>query len=56
MGPNWFLSAAVQEWLKEKHVDTHYIEPGSPVAECILRKFQFNIPNHLSESVAGSVR
>jgi transposase InsO family protein len=28
-GPE-LVSKAVQEWLKEKHVDTHYIEPGSP--------------------------
>ena len=24
------VSAAVQSWLKDKHVDTHYIDPGSP--------------------------
>jgi transposase InsO family protein len=24
------ICAAVQHWLKEKHVDTHYIDPGSP--------------------------
>lgn len=28
-GPE-LVSATVQGWLKEKHVDTHYIEPGSP--------------------------
>ena len=28
-GPE-LVSAAVQKWLKEKHVDTHYIDPGSP--------------------------
>jgi transposase InsO family protein len=28
-GPE-LVSHAVQEWLKDKHVDTHYIEPGSP--------------------------
>ena len=28
-GPE-LISHAVQEWLKDKHVDTHYIEPGSP--------------------------
>jgi transposase InsO family protein len=28
-GPE-LLSAVVQKWLKEKHVDTHYIKPGSP--------------------------
>lgn len=28
-GPE-LVSAAVQGWLKEKHVDTHYIDPGSP--------------------------
>ncbi|MFP6803801.1 MAG: integrase core domain-containing protein [Pseudomonadales bacterium] len=24
------VSSAVQKWLKAKHVDTHYIDPGSP--------------------------
>ena len=28
-GPE-MVAAAVQKWLKEKHVDTHYIDPGSP--------------------------
>jgi len=28
-GPE-LVSHAVQEWLKDKQVDTHYIEPGSP--------------------------
>jgi transposase InsO family protein len=28
-GPE-LVSAAVQDWLKSHHVDTHYIEPGSP--------------------------
>jgi len=28
-GPE-FVSATVQKWLKEKHIDTHYIDPGSP--------------------------
>lgn len=28
-GPE-LVSAAVQTWLKDKHVDTHYIDPGSP--------------------------
>ncbi len=28
-GPE-LVADAVQTWLKEKHVDTHYIEPGSP--------------------------
>ena len=28
-GPE-LVSAVVQKWLKEKHVDTHYIKPGSP--------------------------
>jgi transposase InsO family protein len=28
-GPE-LVAAAVQKWLKEKHVDTHYIDPGSP--------------------------
>ena len=28
-GPE-LVADAVQSWLKEKHVDTHYIEPGSP--------------------------
>ena len=28
-GPE-LVAEAVQTWLKEKHVDTHYIEPGSP--------------------------
>ncbi len=28
-GPE-MVSAAVQKWLKEQHVDTHYIDPGSP--------------------------
>jgi len=28
-GPE-LVAAAVQKWLKDKHVDTHYIDPGSP--------------------------
>ena len=28
-GPE-MVSSAVQKWLKSKHVDTHYIDPGSP--------------------------
>jgi transposase InsO family protein len=28
-GPE-LVSTAVQKWLQDKHVDTHYIEPGSP--------------------------
>lgn len=28
-GPE-LVSAAVQQWLQERHVDTHYIDPGSP--------------------------
>lgn len=28
-GPE-LVSKAVQQWLKDEHVDTHYIEPGSP--------------------------
>lgn len=28
-GPE-LVSAAVQTWLKDKHVETHYIDPGSP--------------------------
>jgi len=28
-GPE-LVCSAVQKWLKEKHVDTHYIDPGSP--------------------------
>jgi len=28
-GPE-LVAATVQKWLKEKHVDTHYIDPGSP--------------------------
>jgi putative transposase len=28
-GPE-LVAAAVQKWLKAKHVDTHYIDPGSP--------------------------
>lgn len=28
-GPE-LVAEAVQTWLKDKHVDTHYIEPGSP--------------------------
>lgn len=28
-GPE-LVCAAVQQWLKDKHVDTHYIDPGSP--------------------------
>ncbi|MBT6209475.1 MAG: transposase, partial [Woeseia sp.] len=28
-GPE-MVSKAVQTWLKKKHVDTHYIDPGSP--------------------------
>jgi transposase InsO family protein len=28
-GPE-LVAQAVQEWLQEKHVDTHYIDPGSP--------------------------
>ena len=50
-GPE-LISHAVQEWLKDKHVDTHYIEPGSPPAERLQRKFQLDIPNHLSGPMA----
>ncbi len=28
-GPE-LVSHAAQDWLQDKHVDTHYIEPGSP--------------------------
>jgi transposase InsO family protein len=28
-GPE-LVAATVQKWLKAKHVDTHYIDPGSP--------------------------
>ena len=28
-GPE-FIAQALQDWLKKEHVDTHYIEPGSP--------------------------
>ena len=38
MGPE-LVSAAVQEWLKDKHVDTHYIEPGSPWQNAYCESF-----------------
>jgi len=37
-GPE-LVSRAVQEWLKEKQVDTHYIEPGSPWQNAYCESF-----------------
>ncbi len=37
-GPE-LVSHAVQNWLKEKHVDTHYIEPGSPWQNAYCESF-----------------
>jgi putative transposase len=37
-GPE-MVSSAVQKWLKEKHVDTHYIDPGSPWQNAYCESF-----------------
>ncbi len=37
-GPE-MVSNAVQKWLKEKHVDTHYIDPGSPWQNAYCESF-----------------
>ena len=37
-GPE-LVAKAVQNWLKEKHVDTHYIEPGSPWQNAYCESF-----------------
>jgi transposase InsO family protein len=33
------VSKAVQEWLKKMHVDTHYIDPGSPWQNAYCESF-----------------
>ena len=37
-GPE-MVSSAVQKWLREKHVDTHYIDPGSPWQNAYCESF-----------------
>ena len=37
-GPE-LVSATVQEWLKKKHVNTHYIDPGSPWQNAYCESF-----------------
>ena len=37
-GPE-MVSSAVQKWLKKKHVDTHYIDPGSPWQNAYCESF-----------------
>ena len=37
-GPE-FVATAVQQWLKDKHVDTHYIDPGSPWQNAYCESF-----------------
>lgn len=37
-GPE-LVSSAVQKWLKEKHVSTHYITPGSPWENAYVESF-----------------
>ncbi len=37
-GPE-MVSKAVQDWLKKKHVDTHYIDPGSPWQNAYCESF-----------------
>ena len=37
-GPE-FVASAVQQWLKDKHVDTHYIDPGSPWQNAYCESF-----------------
>jgi transposase InsO family protein len=37
-GPE-LVSKHVQKWLKDKHVDTHYIEPGSPWQNAYCESF-----------------
>jgi len=37
-GPE-MVSSAVQKWLKGKHVDTHYIDPGSPWQNAYCESF-----------------
>lgn len=37
-GPE-LVSTSVQKWLKDKHVDTHYIEPGSPWQNAYCESF-----------------
>ena len=43
MSSSFFLSffciaAALRGWLKKEHVQTHYIEPGSPVMRATDRR------------------
>jgi transposase InsO family protein len=37
-GPE-MVSRAVQRWLKKKHVDTHYFDPGSPWQNAYCESF-----------------
>ena len=37
-GPE-LVSSAVQKWLKKRHVDTHYIDPGSPWQNAFCESF-----------------
>ena len=37
-GPE-LVSSTVQKWLKQKHVDTHYIDPGSPWQNAYCESF-----------------
>jgi len=37
-GPE-FVASAVQKWLKTKHVNTHYIKPGSPWENAYVESF-----------------
>ena len=37
-GPE-LVSSTVQKWLREKHVDTHYIDPGSPWQNAYCESF-----------------
>ncbi len=37
-GPE-LVATAVQQWLKKKHVDTHYIDPGSPWQNAYCESF-----------------
>jgi len=37
-GPE-FVATEVQEWLKDKHVDTHYIDQGSPWQKAYCESF-----------------
>ncbi len=46
-GPE-FVARRVQDWLKQKYVDVHYIDPGSPWQNGTNESFNAAIPRWLS--------